>query len=54
MSYKSKEIGELANYIVKELKIHNDRMLFTKLKLKEEDKDIRFRMKQLLIPNREE
>lgn len=76
--YKQKEISDLANHLVKELKIHNDRMLFAKLKLKEEDKkllvkwihfqqlqaeragfeagqdDIRFKMKQLLTPNREE
>ena len=76
--YKQKEISDLANHLVKELKIHNDRMLFSKLKLKEEDKellikwiyfqqlqaertgfeagqdDIRFKIKQLLTPNREE
>ena len=78
MSYKSKEIGELANHFVKELHIHSDKILFAKLKLKEEDKellvkwiyfqqlqaeragfeagqdDIRFKIKQLLTPNREE
>lgn len=37
-TYKSKEIVSLVDELVKDKKIHNDRVLFSKLRLSEENK----------------